>query len=306
MGTPEFAVPPIRALAGAGHEICAVFTKPDRPRDRGMKLTASPVKLYALENKITVYQPETLKDNAVLPILQGLSPDIIVVAAYGKLLPPYVLEFPRFGCVNIHASLLPKYRGAGPIQRAVINGEEETGVTTMYMAEGMDTGDIIDMLPLKIGTEETAGELHDRLMAAGAELIVKTIEKIENGAAVRTPQNEAEATYAPMLLKSDARIDWNKSAREIINLVRGTNPWPVAFTALFGEPLKLFRASAVNEPTAFLPGTVTACGKDGVHVACGGGESLVIRELQAAGGKKMSAPEFIKGHPIPDETILGE
>ena len=292
MGTPDFAVPSLQALLDAGHEVCAVYTQPDKPKGRGYVLTPPPVKELALARGIPVLQPATLES------LRAFHPDAIVVVAYGKLLPPDVLAVPPLGCVNVHGSLLPKYRGAAPIQWAVLNGDAVSGVTTMYMAEGLDTGDVIFAEETPIGPDETAGELFDRLAGLGGELLVKTVSAIGAGAAPRRPQNHAEATYVGQLDKSLCPIDWSKSPREIIKHVCGLNPWPVATMELAGETLKVFAARYTDTVTDKAPGRVVSAGKDGLEIACGGGKTVLITELQAPGRKRMSAAAYLVGHPV--------
>ena len=301
MGTPEFAVPCLRGLIDK-HEVCGVVTQPDKPVGRGHNLTPPPVKVVALSAGIPVFQPETLKDGAFAGELQLLCPDMIVVVAYGKLLPKYILDFPRYGCVNVHASLLPKYRGAGPIQRCIIDGERETGITTMFMAEGLDTGDMLLSSAVTIGGDETAGELHDRLMLSGAEVLLETIEKIENGTVTRTPQDDSLATYAPMLSKDTGRIDWSQSAAAIVNLVRGTNPWPAAWTMYGEQVFKVFKASAHSgEPDT--PGKIVRLDKNGIFVTCKDG-NVLIEEIQMTPLKRMRAADFLNGHSLEIGKIL--
>lgn len=297
MGTPEFAVPSLKRLYADGHEIAGVFTQPDKPRNRGMKLSACPVKECAITHGTPVFQPSSLKGEEALETLRGLAPELIVVAAYGKLLPPSVLELPRCGCVNVHSSLLPKYRGAAPIHWAVLSGEKETGVTIMYMAEALDAGDIITAVKTPIGPEETSEELHDRLMLLGAEALGGAVRAIGEGTASRTPQDEAKSCYAPMLSRELSPMDWNRPAAALHNQVRGLLPWPAASAALGGRRFKLFRA-AVGGDTREPAGTVVAAGTAGIGVACGDGRILQITELQAEGGKRMGAAEYLRGHPI--------
>mgnify|MGYP000544390362 CR=1 FL=1 len=243
MGTPDFAVPSLEALIAAGHTVCGVFTQPDKPRNRGMKLQAPPVKVCALAHNIPVYQPVKLRDGAALALIQELAPELIVVAAYGRILPDEILAAPPKGCINVHSSLLPKYRGAAPIQWSVLNGEKETGVTTMLMDEGLDTGDMLLAETVEIGENETAGELFDRLAPIGAQLLTKTLQGLEQGSIVPQKQNDEESTYASMLDKNLSQVDWNKSSWEVHNLIRGLTPWPTAYTVLEGKKLKLFGSS---------------------------------------------------------------
>lgn len=300
MGTPDFAVLPLESILAAGHEFLGVFTQPDKPKGRGYELTPPPVKVCALAHNLTVYQPKTLKDGEALKILQGLNPDVIVVAAYGKILPKEIINLPQYGCINIHASLLPKYRGAAPIQRCILNGETETGVTVMYMDEGLDTGDMLIKEATPIGPEETAGSLHDRLAQMGARLIVKALPLLENGTAPREKQNDSLSCYASMLDKSISKIDWNKTNRKVHNQVRGLNPWPVASTCLNGKTVKIF-ATKCNDIQG-QPGTVL--GTDPLTVACSKG-SVEILELQLEGKKRMNAADFLRGHKITPGDRLG-
>ena len=253
MGTPDFAVPCLKSLIDAGHEVCGVFTQPDKPKGRGYALTPPPVKLLASKSGIPVYQPKTLKDGEALTIVKELSPEVIVVVAYGKILPKEIIEYPAFGCINVHASLLPRYRGAAPIQWCVLNGEKETGVTTMFMDVGLDTGDMLLKAATPIGDNETAGELHDRLSKLGAELIVETLTKLQSGALIREKQKDGDSCYAPMLTKELSRIDWNKPAQSVHNQIRGLSPWPTAQTRLCGKVLKI-PASRLSDKASGGPG----------------------------------------------------
>ena len=304
MGTPDFAVPSLKALARAGHEICGVFTQPDKPKNRGMKLQQSPVKECALAMGLSVYQPAKMRDGEALAILQELKPDLIAVAAYGKILPVDILELPRLGCVNVHSSLLPKYRGAAPINWAILNGEDETGVTIMYMAEGMDTGDILAQAKTPIDLNENAAQLFDRLAVMGAELLAETVEHLEAGTARRVPQDGALSCHAPMLSREQSPMDWNKTARQIHDQVRGLYPWPAATAVLDGIRCKILRTALCAETTNKAPGTVLQADKRGLRVACGDGRVLDILELQPDGKKAMAAPAFLLGHPIPAGTVL--
>lgn len=298
MGTPDFAAESLKALIGAGFDVAAVFTQPDKPRSRGMKESFSPVKALALANGLNIYQPAALRDGEALRILRELKPDALVVVAYGRILPEEMLEIPHLGAVNVHGSLLPKYRGAAPIQWAVLNGDAETGVTTMYLAKEMDAGDIIYQEATPIGEYETAGELFDRLSKMGAALLVRTLKDIEAGTAPRIPQNHAEASYVGQLDKSLCPIDWNKSPREIVKHICGLDPWPAATTNIDGAELKIWRARYTDARTDKSPGAVVSAGKQGVEIACGGGGTIMITELQAAGKKRMAASDWLLGHPI--------
>lgn len=304
MGTPDFAVPCLQRLLDDGHDVVGVFSQPDKPQGRKMVLTAPPVKQVALQEKLPVYQPETFKNGAVLPLLQELAPEIIVVVAYGKILPQYVLDLPRYGCVNVHGSLLPRWRGAAPIQWSVIAGDRTAGVTTMQMDAGLDTGDMLLRYETEIGARETAGELYERLAAAGAELLSDTLRRLEKGDIVPERQDDAASCYASMLDKKLAQVDWRRTAREIDCLVRGLNPWPVALTTLHGERMKLYAAEPVQGSGA--PGTVLVSDpKGGLVVACGDG-ALRLTEIQVVGGKRMQAGDYLRGHAVPAGTVLGE
>jgi len=295
MGTPEFAARSLGRLYEDGHEIAGVFTQPDKPRNRGMQLQESPVKALALARGAQVFQPKTLKDGEAAVRIRGLAPEIIVVVAYGKILPPSVLEIPPLGCVNVHGSILPKYRGAAPIQRAVLSGDRETGVTVMYMAEELDAGDIISVRRTPIGPAETSGALFDRMMDLGAKLLGETLPEIAAGQAERTPQDETAATFAPPLQKSEAPIDWARPPAEIHNHVRGLIPWPVATAELDGKVFKVFKVKP--ETREGTPGEILSAGDDGILVACLEG-SVLIEELQAPGKKRMRAGDYLRGNPL--------
>lgn len=296
MGTPDFAAVTLEALIAAGHEICGVLTQPDKPRNRN-KVTYSPVKECALAHGIPVYQPLTAKDAETQALVESLYPELTVVVAYGQILPQKLLDVPKFGSVNVHASLLPKYRGAAPIQWAVLDGEAETGVSLMYMTRRLDAGDVIATVRTAIGAEETAPELWDRLAKLGGELLVAAIPHLQDGTASRTPQDESVFTYAPMLTKAMSPVDWNRSAAAIHNQIRGLQPWPCAVAEIDGRLCKLFRAEIGGETKA-VPGTILRADKQGIEVACGDGRSLRILELQGEGGKRMNAASYLNGHPI--------
>ena len=298
MGTPDFAEESLRALLEAGEDVAAVFTQPDKPRGRGMRESFSPVKALAAERGIPVYQPVTFKDGAATELLRTLAPELLVVVAYGRILPQAFLDVAKYGSINVHGSLLPKYRGAAPIQWAVLNGDKTTGVSVQYMAAAMDAGDVIAARETEIGEFETAGELFDRLKTLGAELLAETVRKIASGSVIRVPQNAADATYTKMLDKNMSPIDWNKSPREIVKHICGLNPWPVATTELGGVSFRVFGAEYTDTRTALAPGKIISAGKAGIEVACGGGRSLRITEVQAAGKKRMSAAAFLLGHPM--------
>lgn len=298
MGTPDFAAVSLEKLVSEGFDVVGVFTQPDKPKGRGMKLVPCETKQVAVANHLPVYQPEKLRDGTALAILQELKPDILVVVAYGKLLPNDILELPKFGAINVHGSLLPKYRGSAPIQRAVLNGEKVTGVSTMYLAEEMDAGDVIYTAETEIGEYETSAELFDRLAVLGADLLVKTLNDIEQGTAPRTAQNTAEVSFAPPLDKQECPVDWNKTPREIIKHIYGMQTWPVATTELQGEAFKVHAAVYTENKTTKAPGSIVSAGKKGIEVACGGGETVLITELQAAGKKRMNASDYLLGHPM--------
>lgn len=298
MGTPDFAAASLKKLIDKKYDIAAVFTQPDKPRDRGMKLSYSPVKELALENNIPVYQPTRLRDGTATELIKSLDPDILVVVAYGRILPDDMLEVPKYGAINVHASLLPKYRGAAPIQWAVLNGDKITGVTTMYLASEMDTGDIIYTAETEIGEFETSGELFDRLMIMGAELLARTLRDIEAGTAPRTPQDHSKASYVKMLDKSLSPIEWAKTPREVIKQIYGLQPWPVATAELDGKVFKIYSAEYTQDKTDKAPGSVVSAGKKGIEIACLDGETVLITELQAAGKKRMKASDYLLGHPI--------
>lgn len=298
MGTPDFAAASLKKLIDEKYDIAAVFTQPDKPRDRGMKLSYSPVKELALENNIPVYQPTKLRDGTATELIKSLRPDILVVVAYGRILPDDMLEVPKYGAINVHASLLPKYRGAAPIQWAVLNGDKITGVTTMYLASEMDTGDIIYTSETEIGEFETSGELFDRLMVMGAELLDRTLRDIEAETAPRTQQDHSKASYVKMLDKSLSPIEWAKTPREIIKQIYGLQPWPVATAELDGKVFKIYSAEYTQNKTVKAPGSVVSAGKKGIEIACLGGETLLITEIQAAGKKRMKASDYLLGHPI--------
>ena len=305
MGTPEFAVPSLNALLEAGYEICGVFTQPDKPKNRGMKLQTSPVKDCALSAGLPVFQPVKMRDGEALAILQGLKPDLITVAAYGKILPVDILELPPLGCINVHSSLLPKYRGAAPINWAILNGEDETGVTIQRMAEGIDTGDILAQAGTSIDINENAAQLLTRLAQMGAGLLVETVRKLETGSARQTPQDESRASHAPMLSKELSPMDWDKTARQLHDQVRGLFPWPSAAAVLDGTRCKIIRTSVLDVQTDQAPGTVLQADKKGLRLACGDGRVLEILELQPDGKKAMTAAAFLMGHSIKTGTVIG-
>ena len=299
MGTPDFAVPSLEALLAAGHEVCGVFTQPDRPKNRGMKLLPPPVKVTAQSHGIPVFQPVQLRDGSALEELRALKPELIVVAAYGRILPQEILDLPPKGCINVHSSLLPRYRGAAPIHWAVVNGDAETGVTIMKVAPELDAGDVLGQIATPIDPEETVETVHDRLARLGGELLVQVVEKIAAGTLQPVPQDPDQVTYAPMLSRALSPIDWGQSARTIHNKVRGLVPWPATSTDIFSrEPVKIFSVTETGEHTGKAPGTVLAAQKEGIDVACGDGMVIRILELQAPGSRRMTAADYLRGHPI--------
>ena len=298
MGTPDFASASLKKLIDEKFDVVGVFTQPDKPKGRGMELCASPVKELALENGLPVFQPVKMRDGTALAQIKALEPDILVVVAYGRILPDDILAVPKYGAINVHGSLLPKYRGAAPIQWAVLNGDKVTGVTTMYLASEMDTGDIIYTAETEIGEYETSGELFDRLKDMGAELLVKTLRDIDVGTAPRTPQDHSKASYVTMLDKSICPIDWNKTPREVLKHIYGLQPWPVASMELEGKTVRVFAAKYTDGKTEKTPGAVVSTDKGGLEIACAGGETLLITELQAPGKKRMGAEDYLRGHQI--------
>jgi methionyl-tRNA formyltransferase len=302
MGTPAFALATLEGLFDFGLKVVGVYTQPDRPAGRGNKLTPPPVKVLAESRGVPVFQPARLRAPEVVEQLRELAPDLIVVVAYGQILPKSVLEIPQHGCINVHASLLPRYRGAAPINQAVIDGETETGVTTMLMDVGLDTGPMLVKKRLSIGPEETAGEVHDRLARLGREAMEETLRRLSAGILEPQAQDDSASSYAPMLKKEDGCIDWSRSAAAIHNQVRGLDPWPGAYSTLEGETLKLART--LPEAGDGVPGTVLAAGPQGVRIACGEGV-LLVRELQLPGKKRLAASEFLRGRPLPAGTRLG-
>lgn len=298
MGTPDFAAASLKAVLDAGYEVAGVLTQPDKPKGRGMKLAACETKQLALERGLDVYQPASVRTPEALELIKSLAPDVLCVVAYGKILPDEILAVPKYGAINVHGSLLPKYRGAAPIQWSVLNGDELAGVTTMYLAHDMDAGDVIYRESTPVGEYETAGELFDRLADMGAKLLVKTLSALESGTAPREVQNEAEATYVGQLDKSICPIDWTKSAREVVKHICGLNPWPVATMELGGETMKVYMAHYTETVTDKAPGSVVSAGKEGLEIACGGGRTVMVTELQAPGKKRMSAHDYLVGHPV--------
>lgn len=305
MGTPDFAVPTLRALLAENEKVVAIVTQPDKPRGRGRRVVAPPVKREAERHGCLILQPRKAKDDVFIQQLKELSPDLLVVVAYGHILPEAILAIPRIGAINIHASLLPKYRGAAPIQWAIINGEKETGVTTMWMDAGMDTGNMLLSSKVAIEADDTAAVLHDRLAIAGAQLLIKTIRRLKNGTLSSIPQDSDQATYAPLLKKEDGRIDWTKPASELDCFVRGMSPWPGAFTTLAGKIFKIYRVKVVPGHTEAPSGSTIPSFPGEIYVATGKG-MLSLVEVQEASGKRLHIQDFLRGHPIPPGTIMGQ
>jgi methionyl-tRNA formyltransferase len=297
MGTPEFAASSLNRLYEENYDVVAVFSQPDKARNRGMKMSFSPVKELAIKHGTPIFQPETLRDGSAYSILKDLQFDIIVVVAYGKLLPKEILDLPPLGCINIHASLLPKYRGAAPIQWAILNGESETGITSMYMSEQMDAGDMILAEKTKIGENETAGELFVRLGDLGAEVLSKTIKAIQNNTARRTPQNHSEATYAPFIERTFSPIDWTKTAREIKQKVLGLHPLPTATAEWGGVIYKIHSIDICDEKSPNKPGEIVSMSKQKLEIACQDG-TVMIKEIQAPGAKRMNISDFLRGNTL--------
>lgn len=298
MGTPEIAKTCLEALYEKEYDIVGVYTKPDTPKNRGMKMSMSPVKEFAMQKGIPVFQPASFREDSVYEELRGLSPDLIVVVAYGKILPQRVLDLPKCGCINMHASILPELRGAGPVQWSILNHCKETGVTAMYMSAGMDEGDIIEIRRTAIGADETGAELMDRLANIAAELACDTVMAIEHGTVNRTVQDETKATYAPMLSKAMCPIDWTRSYSEINDKVRGLIPWPIATTVIEDKIFKIYRVERTDRKTDKPAGKFLALTKKGLEIACGDGTVACITQLQAQGGKRMAAADYFRGHPI--------
>ena len=304
MGTPDFAVPTLEALI-ENHEVVGVVTQPDKRKGRGKAMAFSPVKEKALEHEIPVYQPVKVREEAFVQVLRELDPEVIVVAAFGQILPESILNMPKYGCINVHASLLPKYRGAAPIQWSVIDGEKETGVTIMYMEKGLDTGDMIEHVVVPIDAKETGESLHDKLAVAGGPLLLDVLAKLENGTAVRTPQNDADSCYAKMLTKDLGKIDWNKDAVSIERLIRGLNSWPSAYTAFYDKTLKIWDADVEEESSDAQPGTVVKVTPDAIYVQTGK-NLLKLNEVQIQGKKRMPVKAFLLGHKVEIGTLLGQ
>lgn len=304
MGTPDIAVGCLQKIIDEKHDIIGIVTQPDKPVGRGKKMGMPPVKELALKYDLPVYQPIKARDEEFVNILKDLNPDLIVVVAFGQILPKSILDIPKFGCVNVHVSLLPKYRGAAPINWVIINGEDKTGVTTMYMDEGLDTGDMILTSEFELNDEITAGELHDIMKVEGAKVLKETIDLIEKGEAPRIPQNHEEFTYAPMMNKTLGQIDFSKSAKDIHNLVRGVNPWPSAYTTYKGQTMKIWKTKVLSESSDKVPGTILKVDKEGIRVSTKD-NVILISEIQMPGKKRVLVEEYIKGNSIETNEILG-
>lgn len=305
MGTPEFAVPTLEALIQGGHEVAAVVTQPDKPKGRGGKMQFPPVKECALQHEIHVLQPVKVREKEVVDQLAAYQPDAIVVVAFGQILPKEILDMPKYGCINVHASLLPKYRGAAPMQWAIIDGEKKTGITTMYMNEGLDTGDILEQEETEITEDETAQTLHDRLSMMGGPLILSTLDKLEKNEITRIKQDDSQSCYAKMLHKSLGNICFDEDAESIERLIRGLNPWPSAFTHLNGKTLKIWRAQTCESNFDAKPGTIVKVEKDSFTIACKKG-GLEVLSLQLEGKKRMDAENFLRGYQLEEGIVLGE
>ena len=304
MGTPDIATGCLQELIDNKYNVIGVVTQPDKPQNRGKKLGMPPVKELALKHEIEVYQPQKAREEGFVNILKELNPDIIVVVAFGQILPKSILDIPKLGCINVHVSLLPKLRGAAPINWTIINGDTKTGVTTMYMDEGLDTGDIILTEEFDLDDEITAGELHDKMKEIGAKTLIETLKLIEKEEAPRTPQNHDEMTYAPMMNKQLGQIDWNKSAKQIHDLVRGVNPWPSAYTTYKENIMKVWKTKVIDKTSNKQPGTVLSVDKEGIQVSTGE-NVILIKEIQMPGKKRVEVSEYIKGNSIEIDSVLG-
>lgn len=304
MGTPDFSVPCLEALIKSGHVVVGVFTQPDKPKGRGYELAAPPVKVCALENNITVYQPKSMRDGEALEIINSLNAELIIVVAFGKILPKEILESVKYGCINIHASLLPKLRGAAPIQWSILNGETETGVTSMQMDVGLDTGDMLIKEVIKIDDEMNAGELFDKLSSLGAEVLLDTIKGVENGTLKPQKQDDSESTYASILTKELCPIDFTKNARDVHNHIRGLSPWPVATTKINGKLLKIHKSKILNESFSGVSGEIVD-NNNRLVVLCGDNRCIEILELQAEGKKRTDSASYLRGNRIELGTVLG-
>jgi methionyl-tRNA formyltransferase len=305
MGTPEFAIPSLEALVTGQTPILQVITQPDRPQGRGRKVAASPVKVLAASRGLPIYQPERIRNRETIERIAAVAPACIVVVAYGQLLPAELLEIPPLGAINVHASLLPKYRGPAPMHWSLIQGEEKTGVTTMLLDDGMDTGDILLQREIAINRAETAGSLYDRLAKEGAELLVETLQRLGRGTLEPKTQDHSQATYAPLLTREDGRVDWHESAWSICCRIHGMDPWPGAFTLWQGKRLKLFGCRPLSLESQVKPGTLVAAGTEGLRVAAGKG-SVLVETLQLEGRRPLAVADFLRGHPLQVETVFGE
>ena len=304
MGTPDFAVEALEALASSRHEVTAVFTQPDKPKGRGKAMQFTPVKEVALRENIPVYQPKKVRDPEVIQKIRELAPDVLVVVAFGQIIPQEILDIAPYGCINVHGSLLPKYRGAAPIQWAVIDGEKESGVTTMQMDAGLDTGDMLLKTVVPLDEKETGGSLFDKLSKAGADLLLETLDALENGTVTPQKQGESPTAYAKMLTKDMGAIDWNRPAKELERLIRGLNPWPSAYTFLNGKTLKVWKCAVERaECGKEAPGTIIGVDKSGIHVACGS-DALILKEVQLEGKKRMETDAFLRGYQVTAGTML--
>lgn len=303
MGTPDFSVPTLESLVEAGHEVIGVVTQPDKPKGRGKEVLQTPVKAKALELGITVYQPVRAREEAFVKVLCDLNPDAMVVIAFGQILPKAILDIPRYGCINIHASLLPKYRGAAPLQWAVLDGETQTGITTMMMDVGMDTGDMLEKRIVPIDPKETYGSIHDKLSVLGGSLVISTLEKIQNGSIIRTPQDEAETSYTKKITKAMGDVDWSLDAETIERLIRGLNPWPSAYTSWNGKMIKLWEAEVLDTDFPGSYGQVVKADQDALWIKTGKG-TLSLRSLQLQGKKRMDTAAFLRGYQIHEETMM--
>jgi len=303
MGTPAFAVSTLERLVASGHEVVSVLTQPDRPAGRGRKLTPPPVKARALELSLEVFQPEKIRSPEAWEHLEAKAPEVIVVVGYGQIIPQRIIDLPKYGCVNVHSSLLPQYRGAAPMNWAIALGEEKTGVTTMRIVKKLDAGDILILRETPIGPDETASELSERLASMGADLLIETLARLDAGTITPVPQNDAESSYAPILKREDGAIDWSLPAQKIYNRLRGFDPWPGAYTTLEGKRLHLRRAR-LAETAGLAPGTMAYDGR--LRIGCGGGTALEVLELQLEGKKRLPAADFARGQRLDAETVLGD
>lgn len=303
MGTPDIAVPTLKALIQSKHNVVGVVTQPDKPKGRGKAIGCSPVKETALQYDLPIYQPVKVREESFVETIKEIAPDVIIVIAFGQIIPKSILDLPKYGCINIHASLLPKYRGAAPIQWAIIEGETKTGLTTMCMEEGLDTGDMLLKEEVDIAGDETGGSLHDKLAQLGGSLILKTLDAVENGTMVRIKQDDSQSTYVSMLDKKMGYIDFSKSAEEIERLIRGLNPWPSAYTCLDGKTLKIWKADVLKEERAGETGEIVEVRKDAVLIKTGMG-TLALKEVQLEGKKRMETEAFLRGYDIHVGTIL--